>query len=111
MSTRPMKLAVMVVAMTMAMGLWMAETRSDGTTQTVPIGSIPRFTVQADTNCVVDNATGLMWARNANLPGGKQSWAQAVAFCKNLNYGGHSDWRLPNLMELCSLIDMKEKKP
>ena len=102
---KTMKLAIMVAAMTMAMGWWVGEARGDGTSQKVEMGPVPRFTVQADTNCVVDNLTGLMWARNANLPGATQTWAQAVAFCKNLNYGGHSDWRLPNQTEFCSLMN------
>ena len=108
---RTMKLAMLVAVITVAMGGWMAETRSDGTTQTFPTGPVPRFTIQTDTNCVVDNLTGLMWARNANLPCGTQTWAQAVAFCKSLNYGGHSDWRLPNLMEVYSLMNTNYPRP
>ncbi len=76
---------MLFAAMTVAMGFWMVDTHGDGTAQAVPTGSIPRFTIQADTNCVVDNLTGLMWARNANLPGATQSWAQAISFCKNLS--------------------------
>ena len=108
---KTMKLAIMVAAMTMAMGWWVGEARGDGTSQKVEMGPVPRFTVQADTNCVVDNLTGLMWARNANLPGATQTWAQAVVFCKNLNYGGHSDWRLPNMMEFYSLMNTNYSKP
>ena len=57
----------------------------------------PRFTVGADTNVVTDNLTGLMWARNANLFG-VVNWGTAVTNCNNLNYGGYTDWRLPNIM-------------
>jgi len=64
----------------------------------------PRFTVQADTNCVLDNLTGLIWARNANL-GGSMTWSNAIVYCEGLTYGGTNDWRLPNLRELQSLID------
>lgn len=64
----------------------------------------PRFTVQTDTNCVLDNMTGLMWARNANLVG-VTNWDKAIIYCENLNYGGQTDWRLPNRRELFSLID------
>jgi len=71
----------------------------------------PRFTVQMDTNCVVDNLTGLIWARNANLPGGKLDWTNAVVYCTNLTYGGYSDWRLPNRRELFSLIDDSKSNP
>jgi hypothetical protein len=63
-----------------------------------------RFTVQANTNCVTDNLTGLIWARNANQFG-KVTWSNALSSCNNLNYGGETDWRLPNWQELRSLID------
>jgi hypothetical protein len=32
------------------------------------------------------------------------TWSNAVAYCENLSYGGESDWRLPNVRELISLI-------
>jgi hypothetical protein len=70
----------------------------------------PRFTVQADTNCVLDNLTGLVWARNANLPG-QLSWSNAVAFCSGLDYGGSTEWRLPNVNELESLTDYRNIWP
>ena len=108
---KTMKLAVLVVVLTVAMGWWLAEARGDGTNRPAAAGPIPRFTIQADTNCVVDNLTGLMWARNANLPGATQSWAQAISFCKNLNYGGHSDWRLPNMNELRGLMNRNYTRP
>lgn len=63
----------------------------------------PRFTVQTDTNCVLDNLTGLIWARNANLAGGGMTWSNAIVYCEDLDYGGQTDWRLPNDRELKSL--------
>ena len=63
----------------------------------------PRFTVQANTNCVLDNLTGLMWARNANQFG-KVDWGTSITNCNSLDYGGYTDWRLPNIKELYSLI-------
>lgn len=65
----------------------------------------PRFTIGASgdtTNCVTDNLTGLVWARNANLAGAK-TWTAAITYCEGLTYGGANDWRLPNLKELQSL--------
>ena len=69
-----------------------------------------RFTVQANTNCVIDNLTGLMWARNANQFG-TTNWGAAVTSCNNLNYGSYTDWRLPNWQELRSLIDASKSDP
>jgi hypothetical protein len=73
----------------------------------------PRFTVGASgeaTNCVADNLTGLMWARNANI-GGVKTWTNAVTYCESLDYGGQTDWRLPNAKELFSLIDLGRFNP
>ena len=67
---------------------------------------VPRFTIGTGTdgtNLVTDNMTGLMWARNANM-WGNISWTNAITNCNSLVYGGHDDWRLPNLKELYSLI-------
>jgi len=70
----------------------------------------PRFTVQANTNCVLDNLTGLMWARNANQFGGA-NWGTSITNCNSLDYGGYTDWRLPNIKELHSLIAWQYYSP
>ena len=73
----------------------------------------PRFTVGTGvdgTNCVTDNLTGLIWARNANMAG-LMTWANAIVYCEALTYGGHTDWRLPNRRELLSLIDDSQNGP
>ena len=70
----------------------------------------PRFTIQANTNAVLDNLTGLMWAMNANLDG-TNTWEDAKTFCVELDYAGYTDWRLPNIKELQSLIDFGNKAP
>jgi len=38
-------------------------------------------------------------------------WQEAVDYCKNLNYGGKSDWRLPKIKELATLIDYGRAYP
>jgi len=63
----------------------------------IPVG--PRFTIQANTNLVVDNDSGIIWARDANIGGG-MNWTSAVAYCSNLTYATYTDWRLPNWTEL-----------
>ena len=68
-----------------------------------------RFSIQSDTNCVMDNLTGLVWARNANLAA--LPWSDAISFCENLTYGGCNDWRLPNRSELDSLVDAGRTRP
>ncbi|MCX5899858.1 MAG: DUF1566 domain-containing protein, partial [Proteobacteria bacterium] len=80
----------------------------------------PRLSKSAD-GTVFDNLTGLVWAKNANLLGtddadndtgetvgdGAVSWQHALDYIKKLNresYLGQSDWRLPNVHELESLV-------
>jgi hypothetical protein len=70
----------------------------------------PRFTAQSDGAVVQDILTGLMWTSDANL-GGPKDWGSAVDFCQALDHGGYSDWRLPNIRELQSLIDFGRFDP
>ena len=86
------------------------QTGDDGTYDKGLAWPSPRFTVQANTNCVLDNLTGLIWARNASLTNGV-NWSNAVVFCEALNYGGQTDWRLPNRVELESLLNLGALSP
>ncbi|MCX5845209.1 MAG: DUF1566 domain-containing protein [Deltaproteobacteria bacterium] len=80
----------------------------------------PRFTDNGD-QTVTDNLTGLIWAKDGNAiktrdPGfdsdfttgdGMVTWQHALDYIKKLNqenYLGHHDWRLPNVIELESLV-------
>jgi Protein of unknown function (DUF1566) len=50
---------------------------------------------------VTDNGTGLMWQKD---PGAKKTNAEAVQGASSCRTGGYSDWRLPTIKELYSLI-------
>jgi len=59
---------------------------------------------------VTDIRTGLIWTKNANLPGDTMTFHQAFDYIEGMNKGkypnfGYTDWRLPTLRELRSLID------
>jgi len=59
-----------------------------------------RFTVwNANQDVVVDNDSGIMWTRNANIDGQKD-WTNAVNYCDNLTNATYTDWRLPSITEL-----------
>jgi hypothetical protein len=80
-----------------------AGTGQDGEIQAGVAWPSPRFTVSGDV--VTDNLTGLMWASKGNLTSDK-TWQEALDYCNNLNLGGYSDWRLPNVNELESLVNV-----
>jgi len=82
-------------------------TGDDGNLKTGLAWPTPRFTDQGD-GTVVDNLTGLEWVKAPHSLSGNsstKSWTNAVNFCNGLVYSGHSDWRLPNIKELVSLVD------
>ncbi len=58
---------------------------------------------------VTDLSTGLMWQQyNKHY---YKNWKSAIAYCEDLTLGGYSDWRLPNVKELESIVDIKLIKP
>jgi len=85
-------------------------TGQDGELQTGVDWPDPRFAVSGD--CVTDNLTGLMWAKNGNLPNGIKTWQGALDYVASINYGsglcGQKDWRLPSVNELESLVNSGE---
>ena len=52
---------------------------------------------------VTDNDTGLMWQKKDSSA--RRTWSAARSYCTKLSLGGHSDWRLPGVMELISIVD------
>jgi hypothetical protein len=55
---------------------------------------------------IIDQATGLMWAQADSGEG--LDWKEALAWVQQMNaeeYLGYSDWRMPDVKELQSIID------
>lgn len=80
----------------------------------------PRFTNPDGTDpvsgdVVLDQLTGLVWARNADIAEGTVTWQQALAAITDMNSGigtyGYTDWRLPNRKELRSLMAYSQYNP
>ena len=76
----------------------------------------PRFQDNGD-GTVKDNLTGLIWMKNVNC-WGDLSWGEALLKIKYLNSGNEvcggytgnqTDWRLPNVNELESLVEYGNK--
>jgi hypothetical protein len=58
-----------------------------------------------------DSSTGLMWQDNSDAKTIKLNWQDALEYCQDLNLEGYSDWRLPAIKELQTLVDVSKYKP
>ena len=81
----------------------------------------PQYSLSADGLTVHDHVTGLDWQRSPDRDGNgtinssdKLAWSALSAYVASLNgahYGGFSDWRLPTIKELYSLVDFRGGDP
>ncbi len=83
-------------------------------------GNQPSYTLSTDGQTVQDNVTGLTWMRGPNtifsdpVAADKMTPAQAEAWVATVNaqnYGGYSDWRIPAIKELYSLMSFDGTDP
>jgi hypothetical protein len=67
----------------------------------------PSYTDNGD-GTITDNVTGLMWQKT---DGGEMTFSDASDFCKSLNTGGYTDWRLPTGFELVGINNYDKVNP
>jgi len=62
---------------------------------------------------ITDNRTGLMWLKDANQynGGATQTWEAALSGCEGFTYAGYTDWRLPNVKELITIVRYEGSAP
>ena len=60
---------------------------------------------------VVDSNTNLMWQDNTDVQNIKIKWIEAIDYCENLTLAGFDNWRLPNIVELKSILDLDKLEP
>ncbi len=63
--------------------------------------ALPDYTDNGD-DTVTDDVTGLIWQQETDDQ--EHTWEEAIAYCENLDLNDQTDWRLPNIKELESLI-------
>ncbi|PKM86361.1 MAG: hypothetical protein CVU87_12275 [Firmicutes bacterium HGW-Firmicutes-12] len=66
-----------------------------------------KFTDNGD-GTVTDLNTGLMWQQD---PGSKMTWVEAMSKAEVFELAGYTDWRMPTIKELYSLIDFSGTDP
>jgi Protein of unknown function (DUF1566) len=59
----------------------------------------------------VDSAAQLMWQDNDAIREQYRAWPEAQALCQSLTLGGHRDWRVPNIYELTTTVDLISEFP
>ena len=57
---------------------------------------------------VEDSATGFMWQGTYTS---QKTWSEALQYCEDLTYAGYSNWRLPNINELASIVTYEQSNP
>jgi hypothetical protein len=72
-------------------------------------GSFANDFVDNGFDTITDRATGLMWQKKGSSR--TKKWKRAQEYVKGLNkdvFAGHSDWRLPTIEELASLVEREK---
>lgn len=65
----------------------------------------------ANTSTVLNTQTLLMWQDDENVTSSQKKWIDAINYCNTLTLASKSDWRLPNINELNSIIDNNNFDP
>jgi len=60
---------------------------------------------------VIDKFSGLVWQQDTGNNGQPMMWKEALTYCESLNLAGYTDWRLPNIKELTSILDLTKIDP
>jgi len=96
---------------------YLLDSREDGAIQKGAEWPAIRFvlndnnTPDVNDDTIKDNLSGLIWFRNAN-PSIAVTWLNIYNFMTSFNYnqmGGFSDWQIPNVIELKSLLNYGKK--
>ena len=74
----------------------------DGSLQTGVVWPSVRFMTDVTGDCINDSLTGLVWLKAPDSI--SRSWADALTQVSSTNACGYTDWRVPNINELESLI-------
>lgn len=62
-------------------------------------------------NVVIDIDKNLMWQDTEDVKIFKSNWSLAKEYCNSLTLNGFTDWELPSIKELQTIVDVKNKKP
>jgi hypothetical protein len=77
----------------------------------------PNYTDNGD-GTITDNITGLIWSKSLDLTGDgiintgdKLTYDEALEYAETMSLGGFTDWRVPSIKELYSLVNFSGLDP
>ncbi|KIM08404.1 MAG: hypothetical protein KU38_09755 [Sulfurovum sp. FS08-3] len=59
----------------------------------------------------IDGYTGLTWQDNRDVVDNLVTYKKAYQYCQDLTLEGYSDWRVPTITELLTLVSYNKYKP
>jgi hypothetical protein len=74
----------------------------------ISVSLMADFTRNDTTQIVRDSKTTLQWQDDVNV---SKTWEEAIEYCEALTLGSYSNWRLPNINELASIVDRSKSHP
>lgn len=98
-----MRLLLSLLCLLAASCLPLAAQDNTAKPEAKPAAEPPAHRKPAQDGTWTDPSTGLRWAKQDN--GSDVNWIEAMSYCRNLNLGGHSGWRLPSIDELQATYD------
>ena len=73
--------------------------------------TLKQFVRDDSKEVVIDTKRKLMWQDDESVKNVQKNWQGAISHCKNLNFAGFDDWRLPSRMELHNITDKTKYNP
>ena len=67
-----------------------------------------KTTIYASDIVIIDD---LAWQNTVETKELRQNWKDSQSYCQNLDLGGNTDWKLPSIKQLQSLVDLEKYRP
>lgn len=79
----------------------------------LPLYLSAAFLRDSTNEVVIDTSTHLMWQDDyaVEKDSTKMNWSDSIDACESLSRAGYSDWRMPNINELSTIINLNANDP
>lgn len=123
MASRQYRMSGLISAISATALMWVTGTAQAATTcvRNIPPSNPNSVYWVHDNGTVTDSRTHLMWKRcmegeagsacNSGVFPSMLNWAPAMANAKSNTFAGYHDWRMPNIKELFTLVELCASNP